>query len=95
MKKKIYKFVSVAVIAVAMVVSFQMSKAKSNIEFSLNKILSEALAIDEFATQPDTHTKNVLCIKEINISLTGGGIKFGHRDKCKPDGDGCNPTVCA
>ncbi len=43
MRKKIYKFVSVAVIAVAMVVSFQMSKANSESTLTMENI--EALAM--------------------------------------------------
>ena len=43
MKKKIYKFVSVAVIAVAMAVSVQMSKANSATTLTMENV--EALAM--------------------------------------------------
>ncbi len=44
MRKKLYKFVSVAVIAVAMTVSFQMSKADNSTVLSLKSVISSALA---------------------------------------------------
>ncbi len=47
MKKKIYKFVSVAVIAVAMVVSFQISKANSATTVSLDMLSKNAMACEE------------------------------------------------
>jgi len=47
MKKKIYKFVSVTVIAVAMVVSFQMSKAEGAATVSLEYVQSNAIAACE------------------------------------------------
>ncbi len=54
MKKKIYKFVSVAVIAVAMTVSFQMSKANSATTLTMENV--EALAMaggDEYSDETD------------------------------------------
>ena len=47
MRKKIYKFVSVAVIAVAMVVSFHMSKANSATTVSLDMLSKNAMACEE------------------------------------------------
>ena len=44
-----------------------------------------------FAHQPGKETKNVLCIKEIGLTVL---IKFGRRDKCRRTGSGCRPTRC-
>ena len=47
MKKKIYKFVSVAVIAVAMAVSFQMSKANNATDLTMENVEALAMADGE------------------------------------------------
>ena len=44
-----------------------------------------------FAYQEGKETKNVLCIKEIGLTVL---IKFGRRDKCRRTGSGCRPTRC-
>ncbi len=58
MKKKIYKFVSVAVIAVAMVVSFQMSRANSKSNLDLESIIATCIASSETTAWNCNYTGN-------------------------------------
>ena len=55
MKKRIYKSLSVTVIALAMVVSFQMSKANNATDLTMENIEALAMADGESGGNVDCH----------------------------------------
>ncbi len=73
MRKKIYKFVSVTVIAVAMTVSFQMSKAKSATTLTMENIEAVAMAVVEYGGSDGIccHTSDDTCVWDDGFNLHG------------------------
>jgi len=51
---------------------------------------------DGFATQENKATKNVYCLKKIQVGIIPPTftLESGYRDKCKGSGNGCTPTPC-
>ena len=72
MKKKIYKYLSVAVIAVAMAVSFQMSRANKDVNITLNNIERTAMAGIEIPM----HLSDGYCTCKDGICQDGNWIGF-------------------
>ncbi len=78
MKKKIYKYLSVAVIAVAMAVSFQMSRANNATDLTMENI--EALAMADGDEYSDNTDGNCCASAEIEYCYYNGQSYYASKE---------------